>query len=154
RPQNPVQDALVELINSKTRPSLEGRSLDQLLGLARATDWLTGAAKNLPSRDELLARIERERLLKPFRRLLSRGFLGRADTLAELHAFLLSEEATSSILFLHGPGGVGKSTLLARFITEVASLETVGTKREKPPCPFVYLDMDRVVLDPKDPLSL
>ncbi|MER9205288.1 ATP-binding protein [Mesorhizobium sp. M0771] len=152
RPDDPVQRAMDELILGEGEIGhLNQRSLEELLALARAVDWLQGAVFALPARDDLLRRIEMKRLLKPFQRLLERGFVGRADELAALHDYVRSKK-TSSILCLHGPGGVGKSTLMARFVLEVVAPELLG-RRASQPFSFVYLDADRTVVDPKDPAS-
>lgn len=153
RPEDPVQRALDELIEGRgASSSLEERPLEELLSLSRASDWLTGAIERLPPREQLLTLIDRERLLKPFRRLLARGFVGRGRELARLHAFLRDRNG-GDILSLHGPGGVGKSTLLARFLMEVAAPESIGLKPLRRPYLFAYLDVDRTVLDPRDPTS-
>ena len=153
RPRDAVQQALEELIlqHGRIRIGLDELPLERLLGLARASDWLTGAVKSLPPREELLARIERERLLEPFRRLLARGFVGRGRELARLHDFL-RQGKPGLVFVIHGPGGVGKSTLLARFVLESVAPESLSLRPARP-FPFAYLDVDRIVLDPRDPSS-
>lgn len=44
-----------------------------------------------------------------------RGFVGRADELARFRAVLEADLPPVAVLYVHGPGGVGKSALLARF---------------------------------------
>ncbi|ESW81889.1 hypothetical protein X770_29095 [Mesorhizobium sp. LSJC269B00] len=149
-PQDAVQQAMVELIEGgNEKIPLEERSLEDLLALARASDWLAGAVEKAPSREVLLDQVEKRRLLKPFVRLLERGFVGRGVELAELHDFLLHYRP--SILSLHGPGGIGKSTLLARFVMDVVS--PTRFREVERPFTFVYLDVDRTAIDPKDPVS-
>lgn len=153
RPDTPVQRGIDELISgNRLSQPFEQRSLEDLLGLARAVDWLSGAIDELPPRESLIRQIEVKRLLKPFQRLLSRGFVGRATELSELHEYVRSRGG-SRILSLHGPGGVGKSTLLARFLMEVVAPEMIELRPTKQFFPFVYLDVDRTVVDPKDPAS-
>jgi tetratricopeptide (TPR) repeat protein len=48
-------------------------------------------------------------------------------------------------LVIYGPGGVGKSTLLAEFVLKHAGPD------EQDPVPFIYLDFDRAQLDPLHP---
>jgi hypothetical protein len=43
------------------------------------------------------------------------GFVGRQDELALFRELLRETEPTVGVLFVHGPGGVGKSSLLRRF---------------------------------------
>jgi hypothetical protein len=149
-PDDPVQRGLTGLIEGRD-PALDKLSLEDLLGLARASDWLEGAVPKLPPPDELQMRIGRERLLRPFRRLVTH-FVGRSEELAWLHDFV-RETRSGTILSLHGPGGIGKSTLLARFIMEAVEPESLGLRAVRRPFCFAYLDADRTVLDPSDPAS-
>jgi hypothetical protein len=51
-------------------------------------------------------------------------------------------------LSVFGPGGIGKSALVARFVPEHARLP------EDARIPFAYLDFDRPILDISKPLTL
>src|SRR5207237_8371979 len=44
-----------------------------------------------------------------------RRFVGRSPELAQLHSALTAGELPFQLLYVHGPGGVGKTTLLAEF---------------------------------------
>jgi cellulose synthase operon protein C len=167
QPDDNTQRALVELISHPTPPSLSGRSLEELLGWERAVDWLEAARITpLPSRTEILGHIERHKLFEPMTRLVA-GFEGREDELRALRAYvdhLPSEglfEALGRLagrireafrgrppLVIHGPGGAGKSTLIAKFI-----LDHAGPDHTQP-MPFVLLDFDRSTLDPVRPDAL
>jgi hypothetical protein len=96
-------------------------------------------------------------------------FVGRQDELKRLRAFVdevSSQSFTESlerglsrvkrtlvrddgpgILIIHGRGGLGKSTLLAKFVLDHA----LGQQR---PFPFAYLDFDRAALEPRRPRQL
>ncbi|AZK97825.1 MULTISPECIES: AAA family ATPase [Streptomyces] len=50
-----------------------------------------------------------------------RAFVGREQETARFHAMLAGDPGIEPVLFLHGPGGIGKSTLLRRFAREAAS---------------------------------
>jgi hypothetical protein len=43
-----------------------------------------------------------------------RAFVGRADELAAFRSALAGDDAAPSLFYVHGPGGVGKSTLPRR----------------------------------------
>lgn len=166
-PDDPTQRALVEIAGSSAPLRLSGRSLEELLGIDRATEWLEAAGVSaLPSRAEILERLEREKLLAPMRRLAA-GFEGRADEMRMLRSYvdylpsqggfeaisragsrLLDVFRTRPPLLIHGPGGSGKSTLIAQFI-----LEHIGGDGT-PPLAFVLLDFDRQSLDPSNPDDL
>ncbi|MHB8268821.1 effector-associated domain EAD1-containing protein [Bradyrhizobium sp.] len=165
---DPLQKGIDLLLESDSGPALTGLSLSSLLGLQRASRWLgTIPGIRLPDERQLLQLIERERMLQPMRKLIANGFVGRKDELAILrnyvgvlppdrmsdyfrraynHVRYLME--TRPPLLLHGPGGVGKSTLLAQFIVEHAD---PGAQY---PMPFIYLDFDRASLDPVRPHTL
>ncbi len=166
-PTDPVQQGIDLLIHSDGELQLDGLSLDQLLGVERAAGWFSETLSPLPRRAELAGRIERERHLAPMRKIAGAGFVDREGEREQLAAYvgvlppgtpwqgvqrsvqhlqyLLKDRPP---LHLHGPGGVGKSALLARFILDHAD------PRAPQPLPFIYLDFDRAALDPARPLSL
>jgi adenylylsulfate kinase-like enzyme len=45
-----------------------------------------------------------------------RGFVGRTAEIAEFTALIRAPDPAAAVLFVHGPAGVGKSTLLRRFL--------------------------------------
>lgn len=47
-------------------------------------------------------------------------FFGRRREIAALDAFLAPSEPASLVAFVHGPGGIGKTTLLGRFVDRAA----------------------------------
>ncbi|MFE3542517.1 ATP-binding protein [Nocardia sp. NPDC059177] len=72
-----------------------------------------------------------------------RSFVGRGAELALFEGALDSEESLFSVLFLHGPGGIGKSSLLDMFagIAEAAGAAVVRVDgREVAPVPGEVLD--------------
>lgn len=162
-----IQQGIDLLIAADTPPRLDGMVLDQLLGLERALKWFEGVVEPLPKAAELEARIERERQLAPMRKLLERGFVDRVPYLVQLADYVGVLPPASALrgvlraykyiaylidrrppLHLHGPGGIGKSALLAKFILEHADPDHAQ------PLPFVYLDFDRGTLDPRQPQTL
>jgi len=160
---DPTQAAMVDLITSDEPPQLEGRGLDGLIGLERAIDWLEPVLGiTLPPRDILLSRIERHRLVEPIFRLVENGFEGRQKELSTLRGYVgelpsLSVGETLSRwggrlrdafiqrppMLIYGPGGVGKSTIIAKFILDHAE------PNNPRPLPFIHLDFDRSTLDPE-----
>jgi hypothetical protein len=133
---------------------------------------------SFPPAQEIRRYQERERLLDPFRRLIGRWenglfvehFRGRKKELRRLRKYVdvaKSESVLESIdragsaaaaylfnleasppLVIYGPGGVGKSTLMAKFLLQHA--EAQETKRY----PFVYIDFDRPDLTTVDAYTL
>lgn len=159
--------ALRELVTIPSPLSLAKRSLEELVGLDRALGWLDATPISSPtSRDEVTRHVERQKLLDPMSRLTV-GFEGRAKELEDLRTYvdtLPSQTWAESIarlgnrfkyvftahppLVISGPGGAGKSTLVAKFILDHAGRE------QKSPMAFVLLDFDRSTLDATRPDAL
>ena len=150
------------------RAELEAR--DRLANsslLDRQGGWgVAGLSAPLPSVEEVRSHMEWRRLLPPFRNLAGVHFQGRRVELERLRnyvgvlppgsvAALVRRQPWTVLDFyarppmvIHGPGGSGKSTLIARFLLEHAELP------DPERFPFAYLDFDRVGLAPEEPLSL
>jgi hypothetical protein len=153
-------------------PPLEDLTRDELGTIVTFTEWLTGVVDGLPSSEALARAVARAELLYPLRQLAGTGFVGRESELQRLADYVgvlpieLSDGAVTTIvrysrrlaryaqtklegqqrpLFLHGPGGVGKSTLLARFVLEHS------TQPGPTALPFVLLDIDKPSIEPLRP---
>jgi hypothetical protein len=167
RPPDPLQEALEAYLRGPAVP-LEEQSRTQLGASYQACEWLREAGfENLPGREEIQGRIDWLGLLQPFQHIAGDHFRGRARELARLRAYvdvLPPESLAESVgrrvrsagglrtrkppLIVHGPGGVGKSALLARFILDHAQAG------QKDRFPFVYLDFDRPGVVASEPSSL
>jgi len=167
-PDNPTQRAIDALLAGDVTAPLAQRTLPELIGLERAIELLRPAIETPPElHAQLIAQIERRRLLDPLERLLAYGFAGREDELTKLRRYVDELESASfkemlarqldnvldifrarPLLAIWGPGGVGKSTLIAKFL-----LEHAGPQQSRP-TPFLYLDFDRGQLDPMQPDAL
>jgi hypothetical protein len=152
RPDEPLQTMFERYVAGHAPPP-EAQSAAELSASLQVYDWLDGMIGGLPQRDALAGRLEWQLLLQPFRELLGDHFRGRARELAELRAYVTSDERWRSIyqvepLMIYGPGGVGKSTLLARFI-----LDTVEGPASDD-FTFCYWDFDRPALLPEEPVTL
>jgi len=168
RPVNdPIQQALDWLLTGET-PDLSTLRAVQLAALFEAMDWVTGAGfTDLPPIDAVTAELRHKSLLEPFEELASDDtFRGRESELQQLRDYVgvlppkgllsrvtrvterLLQRQEKPPLLIFGPGGVGKSTLVARFILEHARLPAALR------FPFAYLDFDRPEIDENEPLSL
>lgn len=167
RPDDPIQTALDACLLGKAAP-LEAQTLEQLAATYLATTWLRAAGfEALPAPEAIARRTDRLRLLQPFEHLASDDqFRGRVSELQQLRTYAgvlppgsLIESARRTLetifdwskkppLLISGPGGVGKSALVARFILEHARAH----KQDR--FPFVYLDFDRPEVDSAEPLTL
>ena len=136
-------------------PMLEERDEDELLASLEVWRWATeavaraGLTRELyigPDKDQIESRLALLDVTRAVRRLAGGGCVGREVELAKLHEFrrtplpyagLLTDPA----LVLYGLGGVGKSTLVARFVMDL--LEQVPGSD---PGVWAYLDLDRPTL--------
>jgi tetratricopeptide (TPR) repeat protein len=131
-----------------------------------------GTVESLPDEAAVRARLALEQLLEPLRRLIGSHFVGRTHELGRLTDYVdllgprkvlgsnllgfgvrsLRRVRRTLIknppLFVHGPGGVGKSSLLARFILDHIDAPQGADMA------FVMLDFDRAQVESRMPLSL
>lgn len=147
-PDHPTQAAFQALLQDPgaVRPLLDSDDPVQLAALGEAVGWAEGILDGLPGADDINERLSRARLLAPLRRLVGEHFAGREDVLAEI-ATHLNLAPEGSVLMLQGPGGVGKSTVLAKFI-----LDAVEKSPHPPTVMVLNLDDPQLVID--DPFTL
>jgi len=159
----PVQ-RMLSAYATRSAPPLDAQSYEDLLATTQVTSWLHGIVPGAPELDEVEDRLAIAQMLAPMRQLVGSSFRGRVDVLERLHDYtdiLPPEGHLKAIrrqlrrfrslrdnppLVLHGPGGVGKSTVLAKFMLD----HTDGVHR----IPFVYIDFDRPGMLPQEPLTL
>ena len=167
-PLDPTQRMLGHYLRN-TAPPLEDQSLPELLGTLQISQWLPRPVReqiHLPEPARVQSYIERHDLLQPFKWLAGDHFSGRARELRLLReyvgvfdpstaytAILRSVRDVLSLyeeppLVIHGAGGIGKSTLISRFILEHAELPQASR------FPFVYIDFDRPGIIPDQPVTL
>jgi hypothetical protein len=122
---------------------LDEQPREELAALIAVGEWLRGLLDRVPDDASVRRAIARHDLIAPMRRLVASGFVDRQDPLARLLAYT-SGPPSPAPLFVHGSGGVGKSTMLARFLLD--EHERGGT--------FAYIDIDRPTIAPEKPLTL
>ncbi|MEU7281704.1 AAA family ATPase [Streptomyces sp. NPDC045431] len=151
----PERSALAYL--SGRPPDLRGRSADELTDALQAVLWLSRVpgVTGLPEADQVRRALDRARLLEPLRRLVREPFQGRAAELRELRAYTaLPGDGPGSLpvgpLVIHGPGGMGKSTLLAKFLLDGVE----GAERGTAGFPFAYVDFERPTLSVHEPATV
>ena len=149
RPTDVVQQTIVHWLSGQPTP-LDRQSAEELSATLQVIDWFgeTELKHQLPPATSVRARVEWEALLQPLRSLAGPSFRGRSVELATLSTYVRSRpadqgEQTRPPLLIFGPGGMGKSTLLARFVLDHVNV-----------IPFVYLDSDRPGLSAEEPLTL
>ena len=168
RPQDTLQRIFEGYMRGSPVP-LASQNRDELSATLQVIDWLPEQLleqMKLPAADEVRRRIEQASLLATFSDLApAERFKGRKTELATLQDYVEVLEPSSTAarirqglrnifslkekppMMIYGPGGMGKSTLLAKFILD----HTAGAG---PQLPFVYLDCDRPGLIPEEPITL
>ncbi len=153
------------LLNEET--PLDEQPPEQLDETLQIVTWLEGALPNLPAMQDVQRRLAFRSFTAPFESLAGDDiFRGRRKELDQLRAYVgvvapqallarfrsLAHEwmrpSAMPALSISGPGGVGKSALVARFMLEhcrVALSERLV---------FAYLDFDRSVLSITEPETL
>lgn len=152
-------------------PRLEDLDVESLTHAREAVSWLSlvPGVTGLPDPDEIERRLDHQRLVEPLYSLLRHGFAGRtreldvlrrhvgllparhwrtrvADAGRTVHGWLGRADGELPLV-VTGPGGIGKSTLMARFLLD-------HVDRPGPPVPWVHVDFESATLRIQEPVSL
>ncbi|MET9433950.1 trypsin-like peptidase domain-containing protein [Streptomyces sp. NPDC006551] len=149
-PEGPGPERTALALLSGTAPALEAQGVEELCDTLQAALWLSRVpgVTGLPDLDDVQHRLERARLFQPMERLVRGTFHGRARELDSLRAYIeLPAEPAEPPLLLHGVGGIGKSTLLARFLLDSLRASPTGF-------PFAYIDFERPTLSIHEPATV
>jgi cellulose synthase operon protein C len=143
RVQTPAQRIFERVLGAEPI-ALEELSRDELAAAITVGEWLRGLLDGIPEEAAVRRALARHDLIAPMRRLTAGGFVNREQELVLL-AEHVSGPPPVAPLFIHGPGGVGKSTLLAKFLLD---------ELERPDRAIAYIDIDRPTIVPEQPLTL
>ena len=164
-PVDALQQVFDACLNGSV-PPLERAGETQLTALFEVASWLAGIVPGIPDQESIRAALDCVYLLAPFYDLVGDRFAGRSDELRQLRAYVgvlptgsawswLSTRAADILdwhakppLAIYGPGGIGKSTLVAKFILDHTEVD------EAKRFPFIYLDFDRPDLLAVEPLTI
>ncbi|MBP0482221.1 AAA family ATPase [Sagittula salina] len=150
-PDIPVQRGIALLLagpEAVTRAMTEADP-QVLAGLVQARGWLDGVpalSDGLPGTETLTQSLQEARRSEPLRKLVGSHFSGRGDILDQLRQYIEAPGGEQDILFLYGPGGIGKSSVLAKFALDARQSGLLDA--------VVYLNLDRAVLRAEEPLTL
>jgi hypothetical protein len=162
------------LVSQTARPIAE-QTAEELQKTLISTQWCDGIVGDLPGLAAVERRLALVRLLDPLARLIHRqdgpygtvqpdAFVGRSAELSDLRTYVgvlpsggwidwrqIARSAGATLnrpFVITGLGGIGKSTLVAKFLIEHSSID------EAHRFPFVYLDFDRPGIVATEPVSL
>jgi len=133
--------AVIDRILAGPPFTLDALPEDELPYWLQAARWFADLVPALPSPDDVRRALERKRMRSRLELIGGKGFRGRADELAMLHAWYRDEAAGPMVV--SGIGGVGKSALVARFVLQLPE-----------PMLQLWLDFDRADLAPDDAASV
>ncbi|WOI61847.1 AAA family ATPase [Streptomyces fradiae] len=183
-PEEPGPERVCLAVLRGEAPRTAGAGPDELSDVLQAVLWLSSVpgVTGLPDAGAVRAALEQARLLAPLERLVRVPFVGREAELAALRDHVDAPgpppgapPSVPSPLVVHGPGGMGKSTLLATFLLDglrepggagdLAGDEGGGARdgggaREAGggarafPFPFAYIDFERPTLSVYEPVTL
>ena len=164
----PVEHAVRAYLQGSA-PPLDSQDLEGLGHSLQALRWLgeIPGLSGVPPAEEAMRVYAGRRLFSPLESLIAHGFHGREAELSELrlHVGVLELTTLSTKLrgarrrlnplatptekpmVVHGPPGIGKSTLLAKFVLDHAR---AGDRR----IPFVFIDFERPTLSVLEPATL
>ena len=155
--EGPLQRALDAFVTEGDFALDEG-SEDELAAALHVVRWAVGAYARAereggpgPSvREEIEGRLRILEVTRPITELLRDGFIGRREELKILRDFLNEGDHGLGLfeapaLVVHGIGGMGKSTLIARFVQDVLKDAASGNANIGA---WAYLDFDRATLTP------
>jgi hypothetical protein len=146
-------DAVLGAFITETAPTAADlQDPDRLRAMLQVAGWLARTGVKMPQAADLAALLERATLIAPFRHLTRGFFAGRDPERAALLAYvdgpdLGADAKAPPPILIQGPGGMGKSALLAHFILAHSERDTTKPDSWRP---FVYLDFDRPELDARD----
>lgn len=153
----PLQKVL-DLAIEGDRLDVDRASEDELVAALRVARWLlaAGSLGGMPDllpagyeREPIEGRLATEELLRPIRRLTEDGCVGRDAERRRLVDYVEGAGTGTNLylrppLVVYGIGGVGKSTLVAQLVLDIAS----AASEERP---WAYLDLDRPSLASCEP---
>jgi hypothetical protein len=163
--RNGQSDILPSALQTVLDMFIDGRPLDigdrseaELMAALHVIRWGLKASSlaSMPDlvppgfvRDDVEGRLALMETLRPVREITADGCVGREEELSQLHRYVYETPSGQSLydlpaMLVHGVGGVGKSTLVAQFVRELADRRTA----------WAYLDLDRPSLASFEPLAL
>lgn len=158
RPGDTVLQRMLDKTLRRDEINLDELDEDELLALLHVRRWCAaaGSRAEVPGfaseldREGIEGRLALIETLRPLREITRDGCLGRDAELQTLREYVGGPPDQTLLdrppLLVYGVGGVGKSTLTAQFLLELAE--------RAEPTAWAYLDLDRPTLASYEPLPL
>jgi hypothetical protein len=159
KPRDTPLQRLLDAVVYDKEIKLDSLSEEELVAALHVGRWCAaaGSLARAPKfaiafdRDRIEGRLALIETTRPLREITRDGCVGREAELERLRLHVEGPEGPVNLLgypalLLYGIGGVGKSTLVAQFLLELAD--------RTEPVAWAYLDLDRPSLSTYDPLIL
>jgi hypothetical protein len=158
RPSDSAIQRVLDVILRGEAVNLDALDEDELLAALHVGRWcaVAGSLAGVPSlgreldREWIEGRLALIETLRPIREITADGCVGREAELERMREYVggpsRANLAARPPLLVYGVGGVGKSTLIAQFLLELAG--------RPDPVAWAYLDLDRPSLSSYNPLVL
>ncbi|MES2044604.1 MAG: trypsin-like peptidase domain-containing protein [Pseudomonadota bacterium] len=140
RSRHEVAEGVVDRIIAGPPYALEEESEEALGWWLQMSRWFAEVQSDLPSPSDVARQLEARRLRGRLHQIVGPDFRGRAKQLRIIHDWYDSHDGP---LMLIGPGGIGKSSLAAKFAATLPSKTVI-----------LWLDFDRADLAPDDAVSV
>ncbi|MBB4423957.1 tetratricopeptide (TPR) repeat protein [Bradyrhizobium sp. CIR48] len=160
RLMTPIQRAFDKWL-AGDRSDLSNMSFDDLVSTGQLYDWGIAEFGGLPDRAKFDVALRRRSAVSLFEHLVDDSFVGREEELQILRDYVGVVEpslwqrlrgfvgpGSRPPLVLYGPGGVGKTALIGKFLLEHVNAPTKGW------FPFAYLPFDSSSLDVSEPFTI
>jgi len=164
RVRTDLQMMLEAWINGTATP-IDHQSYGELRLSYQVSEWLDGLVPAIPALSTIQPIMARRSVLASVEHLVMSEFIGRLNELKQLRDYvgILPPSRTESVrrrvrkffnlverppLVITGPGGIGKSALIGRFLYEHSNVA------EEHHFPFAYLPFDNPSLKIDDPFTL
>lgn len=129
---NPEQRAIDRLLRTSAPFELDNVPFSELVAFATAARWFEGVVPGIPDSAVLERMIAQRRQLTALQSIVGKHFAAREDEQEHLEGWLAQKTPRRPPLVIRGPGGIGKSALMAHFLQNAPS-----------PVRWAWLDFDR-----------
>jgi hypothetical protein len=147
RIETPVQSQWEAFLETEHVPPLMQMSYAELGACRQWVSWVDGLLFEPALLKEVDTQWRRQSVTSGLEHLIKDGFIGRKSQLKTLREAAVPRGLQKPMLFVEGVGGVGKSSLIGKFLTQL-------TTRDEPRPLIAYMTLEDPSLQIEDPVRL